>query len=72
MVKNISSEGKIEENHKDNDEDPGLMAAGADLIRAVHAKDEKGAAQAIRAAFEMLQSEASQDSEPSEFQSEQP
>jgi hypothetical protein len=34
-------------------EDPGLMAAAEDLIRAVHAKDAKAVAEALRAAVLM-------------------
>ena len=37
-----------------HEEDQGLKACSADLIRAVHAKDEDGVAAAIRAAFEIL------------------
>lgn len=34
----------------------GVRAAAADLIRAVHAKDEEGVAMAIKSAFEILDS----------------
>lgn len=33
------------------------MLAAADLIRAIHAKDEDGVAKAFRAAFEILESQ---------------
>lgn len=50
-----------------DDSDSGINAAAADLIRAVHAKDEMGVASAIRAAFDILQSEPTEESsEPPE------
>lgn len=44
------------ESPQDESGDEGLSAAAADLIRAVHAKDEQGVVSALRAAFEMLDS----------------
>jgi hypothetical protein len=46
---------KPEENQDDGD--AGLMSAAQDLITAVQAGDQKGAAQALRAAFQILDSE---------------
>lgn len=40
-----------------NDSNAGIEACAQDLISAVHAKDASAAASAIRAAFEMLESE---------------
>lgn len=39
------------------DDSAGLNAAAADLIRAVHAKDEAAVAAAMRAAFEIMESQ---------------
>lgn len=44
---------KTEPMHEEGEEDPGLMAAAEDLISAIHAKDAKAAAQALKAAFEV-------------------
>lgn len=47
----------------DGDEDAGLNAAAADLIRAVHSKDEMSVASALRAAFEILDSQPHEEGE---------
>lgn len=41
---------------REEDHSEGLKACAADLIRAVHAKDEDSVASAIKAAFEILDS----------------
>jgi hypothetical protein len=54
------------------EQDQGLSSAAEDLIRAVHAKDAQGVAAAIRAAFELLDSEPHEEgphtNEPTEGQ----
>ena len=45
------------------DEEPGLKACAADLMRAVSNGDEIGVAKAIRAAFEILDSEPHEEGE---------
>lgn len=47
-------DGGIEAMHEEGEHEPGLMAAAEDLISAVHAKDAKGVADAIKAAFEVV------------------
>ena len=42
---------------KDSQEDPGLIHCAVDLCHAIEAKDYKGIAQALRAAFTILDSE---------------
>jgi len=41
----------------EGDEDQGLMACAEDLIKAIHAKDTSATASALRAAFELCDSE---------------
>ena len=66
-------DGKEELHGPEDQEDAGLEAAAADLIRAVHAKDEAAVAAALRAAFEICDSEPHEEGEheeneqPSEF-----
>ncbi len=55
IVTQRKADGGDIEKHDDSDTD-GLGACAADLIRAVHAKDEAGVAAAMRAAFEILDS----------------
>lgn len=45
-------EGGIEPMHEEGEHEPGLMAAAEDLISAVHAKDAKGVADAMKAGYE--------------------
>lgn len=47
------SDGKQEVEGMDGEDSAGLSACAADLIRAIHAKDEAGVAAALRAAFEL-------------------
>lgn len=48
---------KEPEDKMEGDEDAALSACAVDLIRAIHAKDEAGTASALRAAFQVLESE---------------
>lgn len=50
-------EGSMEMMGEEGEEHPQLMYAAEDLISAVHAKDAKAVAEALRAAFDMLDSE---------------
>lgn len=50
-------DGGDQEEGTEGNENNGLDAAAADLIRAVHAKDEKGVCDALRAAHQILDSE---------------
>ena len=47
-------DGSSEETGTEDESDPGLMSAAEDLIRAIHAKDAKGAMEALKSAFEMM------------------
>jgi len=52
---------------EETDDNSGLNACAADLIRAVHAKDEPGTAAALRAAYEILDaSDEPSDEEPTQ------
>lgn len=51
MAKRTPDE-KTEVSHEEGEHPPGLMAAAEDLISAVHAKDAKGVASAIKAGYE--------------------
>lgn len=57
-------DGNMTEDADDQSDDgAGLKAAAADLIRAVHAKDEDGTVSALRAAFELLEMEPHEEGE---------
>jgi hypothetical protein len=47
---------KIQESHSEDDESAGLHACSEDLIRAVHDKDVGRVSEALKAAFEILES----------------
>lgn len=55
MIKHRTPDEKPEETTED-DKDAAIHACAQDLIDAVHAQDVKGAAEAIRSAFEILES----------------
>lgn len=57
IIANRKPDGTVQESHHSDDEDAGLHAASADLIRAIHAKDDKQVSDALRAAFEILDSQ---------------
>lgn len=54
IIENRKPDGNSEKEHEDHD-DMGLEACSEDLIRAVHAKDAKSVAAALRAAFEICE-----------------
>jgi hypothetical protein len=58
IISQRKPDGETEEKGMEDQEDMGLMSAAEDLIRAVHAKDAKAVASALRAAFEIVDSEA--------------
>lgn len=58
-------DGSIEQKGPEDEPDHALMSAAEDLISAVHMKDAKAVAEAIKAAFELCDSEA--DSEGQDF-----
>ena len=63
IVKDRKDGGFMERNeeaasHNDTeDHDEGLLAAASDLLKAIEAKDHKAMAHAMRAAFDILESE---------------
>lgn len=57
IVSTRKPDGGSEESHMEGHEDEGLDACSEDLIRAMHAKDTKGVSSALKAAFELLDSE---------------
>lgn len=52
-----------------DDSNDSIEACAHDLIEAVHAKDTKAAASAMKAAFEIMQSEPSSESDSNDFDS---
>jgi hypothetical protein len=46
-----------DEDNKEENDNAGLEACASDLIEAVHSRDNKRAASAMRAAFELLESQ---------------
>lgn len=72
IISQRKPDGSNESTGMEGDEDAGLNASAADLIRAIHAKDEARVAAAFRAAFQILESEPHEESteeneQPSEF-----
>lgn len=59
--------GKVEEDSAEN-EDAGITSCAEDLIRAIHAKDAKSVAAAMRAAFQIMESEPHEEN-PNDFDS---
>lgn len=51
-----------QEQHSEGNEDQGIDACSADLIRAVHAKDTKAVTSALKAAFELMDSSEDEES----------
>lgn len=56
-------EGGVEDERHEDEQDPGLMSAAEDLISAVHAKDAAAVAEALEAAFEILDSQPHEEGE---------
>lgn len=56
-------DGGSEESHTAGDEDHGLDSCSEDLIKAMHAKDAKGVTSALKAAFEILDSQPHEEGE---------
>ena len=61
IVKNRTPDEKPEENQEDKD--ASIHACAKDLITAVHAHDIPGAAEAMRSAFEILESQPHEEAE---------
>lgn len=64
MAKRVGD--KTEPMHEEGEHDPGLMSAAEDLISAVHSKDAKAVAGALKAAWEVCDSYEGEESEPFE------
>lgn len=63
IIKQRAPDTKPEESKTD---DSGIDACAEDLIQAIHARDVKAAAEAIKAAFEILDSEPHEEGSHSE------
>jgi hypothetical protein len=61
---------KPDQSPEDNEEDQGLMACAEDLINAVHSRDKKATAEALKAAFELMDSEPHNEGEHTNEQEE--
>ncbi len=57
IVAHRKPDGGQEESHSEGNENSALEACAEDLIRAIHAKDGMHVALALRAAFDVLESE---------------
>lgn len=57
IIMNRKPDGEMEEKTSEEDDNSGLRSCAEDLTRAVHAKDIDAVADAIRCAFEILDSE---------------
>ena len=49
-------DGSTQVMHEEGEQDPALMAAAEDLISAVHSKDAKAVAEALKSAFDIMES----------------
>lgn len=59
-------DGAVETEKMEGDEDQGLSACSAELIRAIHAKDESAVSSALESAFEILASREPKQDSPEE------
>ena len=57
IIARRKSDGSVEAEHEEGEHVPGVMTAAEDLISAVHARDAKGVADAMKAAFEIMDAE---------------
>ena len=57
IVKNRKPDGTAPESHSSDSEDPGLLLAAEDLCKALKSEDYLAIAKALRAAFEIADSE---------------
>lgn len=55
------------ENDSETEQDQGLESCAEHLIRAVHSKDAPGVAEALRAAFEVLESAPHDEADPHSY-----
>lgn len=57
IISTRKPDGSKTEEHSEDNEDEGLDACASDLIKAIHAKDIKAVSSALKAAFELVDSE---------------
>lgn len=55
IIAKTKPEGGVEDERKEDEMHPGLVAASEDLLRAVAAKDSLAVAEALQAAFEICE-----------------
>lgn len=63
IISHRKSDGSDPKNEPEDQEDQGLMACAEQMIRAMHAKDAQGVAEAFKAAFEILESAPHEEAE---------
>jgi hypothetical protein len=63
IVARRKADGGHEPMHEEGEHEPAIMACAEDLIRAVEAKDIKGVAGAMKAAFEYLDAQPHEEGE---------
>lgn len=63
IIEKRKGDGGQPEMENEGQGDPGLSACASDLISAIHAKDEAGVASALKAAFELLESQPQEEAE---------
>jgi hypothetical protein len=56
IISHRKPDGSNQADHMEGDENAALEACAEDLIRAIHAKDAKAAAEALKSAFEIADS----------------
>ena len=71
VITTVRKQDGANEIEDQEDGDEGINAAATDLIRAIHAKDEMGVAAAIKAAFQILDSEPHEEGEHTNEENEQ-
>ena len=57
IIATHSPEKGIQDEHEEGEEMPGLISASEDLIKAIHAKDAKAVASALKAADDIMDAE---------------
>lgn len=63
LIAKRKPDGGLESKGQDGDMDAGIMSAAEDLIRAVHSKDARSVAKALKSAFEMCDTDEKPESE---------
>jgi hypothetical protein len=70
IIQHRKPDGQVEVSHSQDDGDAGMIAVAEDLAKALEAKDYRAAAEALKAAFEIFESEPHTENESEESEEE--